>query len=272
MVSESYFTNGIHVLSYLNEPKKDKWLLFIHGAWHGAWCYEKNFLPYFNSKGFDCYALDLRSHGKSESKGHFRFISLNNYVQDVHTVVQELKKDRKVILIAHSMGGIVVQKYLTKYTDEIESAVLLAPASTWGVRSFTFKGVLLHHPLIYLKMNITLSMYPLVKSFKLYKEIFYYSESDEKLLHEYHSQTQNESFRAIFSMLYTPVKYKKITTPVLIVGGDHDQIFKMKHLEKLSSKLPKGEVTFFENTGHNLMVEKDWQKVANTIINWIQKR
>ena len=40
-------------------------LLFVHGAWHGAWCWEENFLPYFAQAGYHSHALDLRGHGKS---------------------------------------------------------------------------------------------------------------------------------------------------------------------------------------------------------------
>ena len=42
-------------------------LLFLHGAWHGAWCWE-NFLDFFTREGFVCHALDLEGHG-AESRG-----------------------------------------------------------------------------------------------------------------------------------------------------------------------------------------------------------
>lgn len=47
-------------------PKKPKFktpILFVHGAWHGAWCWE-NFIDYFGNNGFSCYELDLPCHGK----------------------------------------------------------------------------------------------------------------------------------------------------------------------------------------------------------------
>ncbi|MBI5715520.1 MAG: alpha/beta hydrolase, partial [Chloroflexi bacterium] len=27
-------------------------LLFVHGAWHGAWCWAEYFLPYFAQHGY----------------------------------------------------------------------------------------------------------------------------------------------------------------------------------------------------------------------------
>ncbi len=32
-------------------------ILFVHGAWHGAWCWE-NFLPYFAERGYESHRYD----------------------------------------------------------------------------------------------------------------------------------------------------------------------------------------------------------------------
>ncbi len=39
-------------------------LLFVHGGWHGAWCWS-NFLNYFADAGYRAVALSLRGHGAS---------------------------------------------------------------------------------------------------------------------------------------------------------------------------------------------------------------
>ncbi|RLC08454.1 MAG: alpha/beta hydrolase, partial [Deltaproteobacteria bacterium] len=39
-------------------------ILFIHGAFAGAWCWEEYFLPYFADHGYESHALSLRGHGK----------------------------------------------------------------------------------------------------------------------------------------------------------------------------------------------------------------
>src|SRR5437762_4644186 len=58
-------------------------LLFVHGAWHGAWCWDEHFLPYFAEQGFDAHALSFRIHGKSESVGQLRWKRAADYVADV---------------------------------------------------------------------------------------------------------------------------------------------------------------------------------------------
>jgi len=41
-------------------------LLFIHGMFHGAWCWDAHFLDYFAGHGFAAYVVSLRGHGNSE--------------------------------------------------------------------------------------------------------------------------------------------------------------------------------------------------------------
>ncbi|HZG68660.1 MAG TPA: alpha/beta fold hydrolase, partial [Herpetosiphonaceae bacterium] len=45
-------------------------VLFVHGAWHGAWCWAEHFLDYFAERGYGAHALSLRGHGGSA--GHER--------------------------------------------------------------------------------------------------------------------------------------------------------------------------------------------------------
>jgi len=35
-------------------------LLFVHGAWHAAWCWDENLLDFFADKGFRAVAVSLR--------------------------------------------------------------------------------------------------------------------------------------------------------------------------------------------------------------------
>ncbi len=87
-------------------------ILFVHGVWHAAWCWDEHFLPYFAEKGFTAYALSLRHHGKSQSTGSIRWIRGAEYVEDVAQVVEMI--GQTPVLIGHSMGGYIVQKYLER--------------------------------------------------------------------------------------------------------------------------------------------------------------
>ena len=104
-------------------------LLFVHGAWHGAWCWEDHFLPYFAQHGYTSHAVDLRGHGKSEGGDRLRGTSISHYVSDLAQIIGKL--ERPPVLIGHSLGGLVVQKYLEKH--QAPAAVLLASVPPGGV-------------------------------------------------------------------------------------------------------------------------------------------
>jgi len=106
-----------------SEPKsnpKPSPILFVHGMFQGAWAWTEKFMPYFSQHGYAAYALSLRGHGKSENKGAMRWVRLKDYVEDVAQVAQSFQT--APILVGHSMGGMIVQKYLE--THSAPAAVL----------------------------------------------------------------------------------------------------------------------------------------------------
>jgi pimeloyl-ACP methyl ester carboxylesterase len=54
-------------------------VLFVHGAWHGAWCWDEHFLDFFAEKGYRSLAVSLRGHGKSTAPKHIRFCSIADF-------------------------------------------------------------------------------------------------------------------------------------------------------------------------------------------------
>ena len=134
-------------------------ILFVHGMWHAAWCWEEYFLPYFSQNGFVTYALSLRGHGGSEGREQLRWSSINDYVSDLAKVAEQL--EAPPILVGHSMGGLIVQKYLESCKSP--AAVLLASAPPKGVMLATAR-IFLRHPLIMLKACLTLNMLLIVST------------------------------------------------------------------------------------------------------------
>lgn len=81
----------LEIISQLpSQPADLPPILFIHGAFTDAWCWDEHFLPYFADQGYPSYALSLRGHGKS--KGELLTASLNDYLQDVLQVVESFEK------------------------------------------------------------------------------------------------------------------------------------------------------------------------------------
>ena len=103
-------------------------LLFVHGGWHSASCWS-NFVDFFAAAGYRAVALSLRGHGGSPTAKPFHACSIADYVDDVRAVADSL--GGRPVLIAHSLGGFVVQRYLESH--DAPAAVLVASVPPQGV-------------------------------------------------------------------------------------------------------------------------------------------
>ncbi|MGH0032917.1 MAG: alpha/beta fold hydrolase [Myxococcota bacterium] len=77
--------------------------LLIHGAWHGAWCWER-LVPLLRERGHRVAAIDLPAHG--DDRGWALRATLGRYAQRVQVVAEQLSEPP--ILVGHSMGGLVM--------------------------------------------------------------------------------------------------------------------------------------------------------------------
>src|SRR4051812_41608468 len=80
-------------------------LLFVHGAFVAAWCWDDYFLPYFAERGFVAHALSLRGHGGSDGRAELAAASVNDYETDVQLVARHI--GLPLTVIGHSMGAMV---------------------------------------------------------------------------------------------------------------------------------------------------------------------
>ena len=141
--------NQLEVLSC--EPKERRHaapLLFVHGAFAGAWVWDEHFLPWFAAQGFSAHALSLRGHGGSAGHERIDWYSIHDYVEDVAEVIADL--EAAPVLIGHSMGGFVVQKYLERHS--VPAAVLMCSVPPQGLVAAQF-SLLFEKPGLMMEIN-----------------------------------------------------------------------------------------------------------------------
>jgi pimeloyl-ACP methyl ester carboxylesterase len=199
-------------------------LLFVHGKWHGAWCWAEHFLPYFAEHGYTSYALSLRGHGNSEGRERLRWTSIADYVADVVQVAGQMETPPAII--GHSMGGFITQKYLETHTAPAAALLTAIPPS--GLWPTTWL-VLRRHPMIVLKILATLSMNPMIATPALVREAFFSAEMPEEQVVAYKERLQDESFRAYLDELgLNLVRPKRVRTPLLVIGAEDDTVIPLK--------------------------------------------
>lgn len=248
------------------EDRKSPPLLFVHGAWHGKWCYEENFLAYFSDRGFDVHAIDLPHHGEKFTNARaLRWLTIADYVTAVAHYAATLPA--RPVVIGHSMGGFVVQKYLESYTAP--GGVLLASVPPKGVLRLTL-DMARRHPIPLLKTNLTLSLSPLIATPQLAKELFFSDTISPALLERYYARLHEESYRAYLDYLFLNlVDPKRVKTPMLVMGGANDTIFTVAEIEATAAAYDTKAIVF-PNMAHDMMLEPGWEKVADHIAAWVK--
>lgn len=243
--------------------KFDAALLFVHGSCHAAWCYEENFLPYFAEKGFSSHAVSLRGHGKSDGGERLNWTSIADYVEDFLQTVLSLPKIP--VVIGHSLGGLVVQKFLENH--RAPAAILLAPSPSNGM-FWSGSRLFFGNPLVFARVFLTQDIQLIYGTPRLVKKNLFSVGADDEKIRKYTERLSKESFRAAMEMIYNLPQPHKL--PMLVLGGENDVVVPPPEIEK-TARAYNADCKIFCNTAHDLMLENNWRTVADFMIDWLKK-
>jgi len=233
---------------------------------HGAWCWDGHFLDYFAQHGYAAHAVNLRGHGNSEGREELRWTRIADYVEDVTNAVGQLPS--LPILIGHSMGGFIIQKYLEDH--DAPGAVLLSSPSPAGLLPAALKNAR-RHPLIFARVNLTLSLFPLVATPQLAREAFFSEDLADEQLRAYWKQMQDDSYMAYLDMVALDLpKPAKVKTPLLVLGVARDNMLKPSEIEA-TARAYNTQSEIIPDVAHNSMIETRWQAVAGRILAWLKE-
>ena len=239
-------------------------ILFVHGAFAGAWCWAEHFLPYFAKQGFRACALSLRGHGGSPGRERLDWLSIDDYVRDLEQAVGTVGGDP--ILVGHSMGGFVVQKYLERASAP--GAVLMASVPPQGLLSASI-ALAFSNPGLFADVNSMLHHGRV--SLAALQQALFASPVDADKLRTYYRKMQPESQRAMWDMSWfnLPHLRRERCPPMLVLGAECDILVPPSQAEQ-AARYYGTEAEVFPGMGHLMMLEADWQKVADRIIEWMR--
>jgi len=238
-------------------------VLFVHGMCHGAWCWEEHFLDYFADLGWNAHALSLRGHGSSCCPTDLRRSRIADYVADLQAVAASLP--RSPVLVGHSMGGFVVQKYLEN--NRVPAAVLLASMPPRGGLATPFIHRHFALLLYYLLRRRVLAVFGHPRRCR---EAFFSADTPSAAVERYRHMLSEDSARAIVDMLIAdrPVRRTHFPVPILVMGAADDGIFSTAQIRATAAYYRTG-ATIVERTGHDMMLESTWPTTADHINNWL---
>lgn len=243
-------------------------VLFVHGAWHAAWCWDEHFLGFFADNGYRVLAVSLRGHGNSTTTKPLYRCSIADYVDDVATAVDSLPDPP--VLVGHSMGGFIVQKYLEAHS--VPAGVLLASSPPEGIRKATLRATR-EYPWLTVKSILTGETMTILNTPDRARKSMFSPTTPDPLVTEYVGRFQQESKRALYIDLsfWKLPKPELITTPMLVLGAEHDGAFTTAEVRS-TAQAYHTEPELFADMGHDMMLEPGWRKVAERIHTWLTSR
>jgi pimeloyl-ACP methyl ester carboxylesterase len=247
-------------------------MLFVHGGEHAAWCWDEHFLDFFAAKGYRAVALSLRGHGASSNSTPSRACSIADYVQDVCSVADHLSQTP--VIVGHSLGGFVVQKYLESHAAP--AAVLVASTPPQGAAAALFRnaGVLFHrttrHPWLTVKAAMTGQSPSGFNELERARAMFFSTHTPESWVVSYAERLQKEqSGKVALDMLFLNLpKPRRVSTPLLVLGAQCDRNVSPQEVHA-TARAYRTHAEIFPNIGHDMMLEPGWADIAQRIHVWL---
>jgi pimeloyl-ACP methyl ester carboxylesterase len=241
-------------------------LLFVHGGYCDAWCWEPYVLPWFAARGYPAYALSLRGHGRSAGSETLFMAGLSDYEADVEYAAAQLSEPP--ILIGHSMGAAIVELIVAK--RPVRGAALLAPIPPAGLLPVATR-LAAQHP-DYLRQMSTLDPSRLSAAVLEALRPFYFGDDvDPRVLAEATRHINAESARALFDMslrLHWALP-RDAPPPLLVLGAEGDRICLPDDVHA-TARHHGVDVLMVPGLAHMLMLEPGYETVTLPLLRWLR--
>ena len=235
-------------------------ILLVHGAWHGPWCWQ-DLAQRLGELGHEVHTVRLRGHDQQTGRIWHR---IHDYVEDARVAATGCPAP--LVVVGHSMGGLVVQKYLER--GEAAGMVLLTPIPSRG--SLPAIGRLaLRHPIALLRATLALRLRPFVRTSALVRDLFFTAETGQETVDATWSRLGDESYLAFLETVVLRPRPGWIRVPTLVVAAEYDRFFTVAEMEQ-TARAYGTEAVVIEGSGHDLMLDDNWPEVARRIDHWIR--
>lgn len=252
-------------------PKTKAVVVISHGLGEHSDRYF-NIMKTLANQGISFYALDHRGHGKSGGKrGHVD--SFMKYIDDlkqfIDTIVKKENTKLPVLLLGHSMGGLIAMKYVLTYKDDIHALILSAPALIPAIK-VPFLKEFLGRTLSRLIPRVTLNNELDPADISQDPEVIE-SYREDPLVHDRVSSRWYSEYLA--TSKYCRNHASELELPLLVIHGTADKMVNPEGSSLVYQKANSEdkELYTFEGLFHETMNEqpRERKKVLMTIKKWI---
>jgi pimeloyl-ACP methyl ester carboxylesterase len=215
-------------------------LLFLHGVGGGHHAWEHQ-VPYFGRLGYPSHAWDQPGYGRSPVVEPY---DLERVAASLALLIESLA-DEPVVLVGHSMGGMIAQEAYARYPQLVRALALCftSPAFAGGGSEFTRQFIAAR--LGPLDAGKTMA--------ELAAQLIPTMGSNSKLAIRIMSDVPPETYRKAVQLLTTFDRRRElaaIKVPTLVVAGSEDKTAPPAVMERMARKIPGAEYVLLEGCGH----------------------
>lgn len=231
-------------------------LLFVHGLGHDATCW-RNWMQAASADGYAAYSISLRGHGASG--GTLRSAWLKDYVADVLRVVEAVDAD-ELVLVGHSLGGLVVQRVLAVQPAKVIAGVLVG-SITSGPAFGTVTSVLRHHP--WQAMRFLAG-----RSLRLPPDMLFERMGTEEAAEISRSLSGGSPWVQYQLLFHLPSRVKAVY-PLLSVYSKHDRMVPVRSA-RATARRYGADARELAGIGHDMMLDFGWEEPWSLISDWLR--
>jgi lysophospholipase len=221
--------------------------------------------------GYAVYAPDHRGHGRSA--GPRAFIDrMDNAVADLDTLVLRAAAEHPaapVVLLGHSMGGLLALCYALRHQDRLRCLILSAPLAALEAAS----------PMVRLAAKVLSTLTPRLPVIAVDSTLV---SRDPAVVHAYETdplvhhgrvpaRTVAELAAAVESL---PSRVREITVPTLIMYGTADGLCPPEGSVMLGERIGTTDLTLKSYPGlyHEILNEPEREQVMDDLSAWLEGR
>ena len=253
-------------------PGDGQKIMFIHGAGGGSW-YWLPFMKFYNQRGFDCYAINLRGHAPNTFMDNIGGISIYDYIDDVSGVLDEIAGDQ-YILFGHSMGGLIAQQYTADNPNKVSDLIVIGSAPPGQVKLTRadlprLSDRIRSHLINWGLRHVARKKKPVVPVYSVTKR-YIANCIPHKEQKEFFKKLVPESSLAGIEVAdgLIEIDLSDIQIPKAVVCGDLD-FMSVASMQHQLAELHKANLITYPTHGHMLMMEPGWEKVAQDLLDWL---
>jgi pimeloyl-ACP methyl ester carboxylesterase len=221
-------------------------LVFLHGVGGGHHAWDRQ-LPYFAARGYPSHAWDQPGYGESPMVSPYDF----EQVSAALARLIESLANGPVVLVGHSMGGLVAQETYARHPHLVKSLVLCFTSAAFGGGGGEFAREFIAARISPLDAGRTMAEIAaqLMPSMRGAKS----DPAGLALAQRIMSGVPPETYRKAVAMLTTfdrRALLPGIKVPTVLIAGSEDRTAPASVMERMAQKIPGAKYVLLEGCGH----------------------